>query len=90
MARQKEVEHRAVKHLERKQQIRIDALLSIYAVGIGLAHHNLYGPGRDDKIEPFIREWNDIVCKIHRDDVSFFDLQKELEEKTGIYFNFGD
>lgn len=90
MARLKEAEAKNVKYLEERQQISTDGMLFLYAIGIGLAHHNLYGPGQDDNIEPFIREWNKQVCRIHREGLSFRDLQKELLEKTGVNFEVRD
>ena len=81
-----ETERRNLEYLERRNDARVDGMLGLYAVAIGLAHHNIYGPNNDDKIEPLIRQWNDQIARIARDDISYDDLVRELEDKTGVTF----
>jgi len=83
-----ETEERNLLYLEDLQMKRMDRLLGLYAVAIGLAHHKLYGKGRDDFIEPLIREWNDQIRRIADEDLTYEDLQEELLKKTGISFIF--
>ena len=89
-ARRYEAQVRSEKQLEELTLRRMDAQLEFFAVAIGLAHHNLYGKGRDEYIEPFLREWNEQIRRIVEGDVTFPELQNELLEKTGVYFKITD
>ena len=85
-----ETERRNLEYLEKRNDARVDVMLGLYAVAIGLAHHNIYGPNRDDKIEPLIRAWNDQIARIARDEISYDDLVQELYDKTGVTFILGN
>ena len=89
MMRQKETESRHLQYLERRQAERMDASLDFFAVSIALAHHDIY-PDGDDKIADFIAAWNNHVRRIIENEVTFPELQRELEEKTGISFTISD
>lgn len=89
MARQKETESRHLQYLEQRQAERMDASLDFFAVSIALAHHDVY-PDGDDKIADFIVAWNNHVRRIIENEVTFPELQRELEEKTGISFTISD
>lgn len=84
----RETENRNLDYLEDRQVQRMDTLLGLYAVAIGIAHHNLYGCSRDEYIEPLIREWNSTIARISQDGISYDDLRKELSDTTGIEFVF--
>lgn len=90
MARIKETEARHLAYLDDRQQTRTDALITLYAIGIGLAHHNYYGANADDRIAGFVHEWNKQVCRIHREGLTFNDLKQELLDKTGVNFEVRD
>lgn len=81
-----ETEQRNLEYLTSRADKREEARLSLYAIAIGLAHHNLYGKGRDEFIEPFIREWNKEIQRIVAEDITFEELQKELYDKTEVSF----
>lgn len=81
-----ETKKQCLDYLIERQDLKEEARLSLYAVAIGLAHHALYGKGRDEFIEPFIREWNDQIKRIVAEDISFEELQQELYDKTEVHF----
>lgn len=90
LARRHEAEARCEKQLEELHLRRMDAQLEFFAVAIGLAHHNLYGANKDEYIEPLLREWNEQIRRIVEEETTFPELQKELLEKTGVYFKITD
>lgn len=79
-------EKRNLDYLEKRHDRREEAALYLYAIAIGLAHHELYGKGRDEYIEPFIKEWNRQIRRIAEKDLTFEELQQELYDKTEIHF----
>lgn len=89
MMRQKETESRHLQYLERRQKEKMDASLDFFAVSIALAHHDIY-PDGDDMIADLIAAWNNHVRRIIENEVAFPELQRELEEKTGISFTISD
>lgn len=89
MARQKETESRHLQYLEQRQKEKMDASLDFFAVSIALAHHDVY-PDSDDKIADFIAAWNNHVRRIIENEVTFPELQRELEAKTQITFTISD
>ncbi len=89
MMRQKETESRHLQYLEQRQKEKMDASLDFFAVSIALAHHDIY-PDSDDEIADFIAAWNNHVRRIIENEVTFPELQRELEEKTGISFTISD
>lgn len=89
MRQRKETESRNLQYLEEMQKQRMDASLDFFAVSIALAHHDIY-PSDDEKIGEFISAWNEHIRRILEDGVKFPQLQRELEEKTGITFTISD
>lgn len=81
-----ETEQRNLQYLADRADKREEARLTLYAIAIGLAHHNLYGKGRDEFIEPFIKEWNTQIRRIVEEGLTLEELQKELYDKTEISF----
>lgn len=84
----KETEAKYLSYLEDRQVERVDCVLGLYAVAIGLAHHKVYGANRDEYIEPLIREWNNTIRRIADEEITYEDLRMELLNKTGINFVF--
>lgn len=81
-----ETEQRNLQYLADRADKREETRLALYAIAIGLAHHNLYGKGRDEYIEPFIKEWNKQIRRIVEEGLTLEELQKELYDKADISF----
>jgi len=84
LAKRAETEAKFLSELEKRADDRVDAMLNFYAASIIMAHHRYYGKNNDDKIEGFIRAWNEEVKRVSEGGpADFLTYLKEIEKATG-------
>lgn len=84
LARKKDFEARHWKEIEDRQNQVDDRTLEIFMVGLALALNSLYG-WQHRGISNVISETNYQICRLNSG-ITFEELTKELEKKTGIVF----
>lgn len=89
MARRQAVENKYWNQLVERQNRVDDRKLELGMTAIAIALYNIYG-WEEEEIVKVLQEYNKQICRIASEGLTYEDLKKELEEKTGFYLKWAN